>query len=164
MTLEEILKSIVSLSKQDLKQLRSQVDFLIGGMGSHSSNVTMGNSSYVREAIIMHAGRFVEVPSQNTLTMLDPHKTNTRLDLISEEILDFGKEYELTRGETLKLCGVLVECAVVRMEEYKTPKSFRTLVNVMSDPKSLLEESFPDYLGTSLFKGFVLKSKNANLD
>ena len=155
--LEQILSSLPSLSKPELNQIKARVIFLLGSTSSPATNVSIQQTeSYLKNVILLYSKKYVEVPRREALEKNDPYQEDTKLNLICKEIEDLSKSLSLDRKETLKISKVLLECADAKLTASGKPKSFRLLLNYLADPKSLLQESFPGYVGTYLFRSIVL--------
>ena len=157
MTFEQILKEVPKLSKAELKKLKIQIDFFLKGAPTSKKANTMASS--LEDVIFLHAKKYVLVPSKESIWANDPNKTATKLVACTNEIERLSKEWELDRSMILKLVKVLVKCAAAKLDEMRIPKSFRTIVDRLSDPQSLLDDCYPGYMGSKLFRTVILNSK-----
>lgn len=157
MIFEQILKEIPKLSKAQLRKLKIQIDFFLKGASISQKTNTM--SSSLEDVIFLYAKKYVLVPSKETIWANDPNRTATKLVAATNEIEKLSKRWKLDRSMTLKLVRVLVRCAVAKLDEMKIPKSFRTIVDRLSDPLSLLDDCYPGYMGSKIFRNIILNSK-----
>ena len=145
-----------SLSKEQLKEVKGRIAFLLNNTKPESKPLKE-NGSYLRDVILLYSKKVTTVPEKSVLENSNPFKVNEKIDNISKEVERLAKKLELDRKETMKLCKVLIESADAKIQELGHPMSFRMLLSFMADPKTLLEESFPGYVTTNLFRSIVLK-------
>lgn len=159
MTVDEIVKEIPKLSKGNLRKIKIQVDFFLKGAGI-SPKITGNTASYLEDIILFYTKKYVSVPSKDTLFSTDPNQEGTKLIVSSTEIEKLASKYKLDRKFTLKLVRILIQCAKVRLEEISVPVSFRTLIEKLTDPSSLLDECYPGYMKSKTFRNLILNQKD----
>ena len=166
MPLPEILKELPTLSSEDLKNIQNKIKFLLDSNKKHPAKIVhkieeqvlTGIAQQARNAILVHAKKYTDVPLHKQL-LENPHRITSKLNVIAYEIESMSKSMDLNKIEINNLCRALVSAAVLKLEETQKPVSFRLMIYMMSDPKSLMHESWPGYAGTKLFKGVVLNGK-----
>ena len=155
MTIDEIVKEIPKLSKRDLRKLKIQVDFFLKGAGIGPKE-TGNTASYLEDVILLYAKKYVQVPSKDALWATDPNQEGTKLMVCSTEIEKLANRYKLDRKLTIKLVRVIITCAVAKLQEINIPCSFRTILNRITDPASLLDECYPGYMKSKTFRNLIL--------
>lgn len=149
MTIEDILLSLGSLSKSDLKKILAQTQFLLRG-----SKVSQPKS-FVEEVVHLYAQKWTQVPPKH---IIDKKETGSKLSDASREIEELAKELGFGRKDTIKFCQILIEAAVYRLREIPLPVSFNTIVYQLTNPRELLEQSFPGYASnkSGMWRRFIL--------
>jgi hypothetical protein len=159
-TFQEIAAELHNLNKEELKDLKGRISTLLGTNGGNRNTkpkeILDKDVKYFKQIIILQAKKYVGVPSDFVLGT-DKFNLDTYLNTIAKELKTIINDLKFNKTESVKLCRVLVESALAKIEETGKPKSFRILVYMMSDPRSLFDESWPGYFGSDLFKGIVLK-------
>lgn len=149
MTAEDILLALGSLSKPELKQIATQINFLLRNDKSPKPN------SYVSEVIYLYAQKWTQVPPKH---VIDKKELGEKLSSAGREIEALAKEFGFDRKDTIKLCQVLLEASVYRLRETPIPVSFTTVINQLENPRELLDQAFPGYASSKvgLFKKVIL--------
>lgn len=157
MTFEKIIEALPTLSKEQLKEVKGRITFLLTTNIRITSKPIEKHESYLRDVILLYAKRVTIVPDKELL-IANSFKMDDKLNGVANSVEKLGKQLNLSRKEIMKLCRVLIESADAKIEELNYPRrSFKLLLAFMADPRVLLEESFPGYVNSSLFKAIVLK-------
>lgn len=152
MPVENVLKALASLTKDELGRVIAQARFLKDGTKPTTIKETRPVPQLVR-VVFGYLNKYIYVPKSFN------DKEFERLLNIAEEIEWLTKKLDLDKPKVHKLCRILVEAAVAELREQGQSLSFQTIINMkLSDPKSLLNNAFPGY-DDNLLKRFVL---NAN--
>lgn len=160
----DVKKALSGLSKAELKEVLTAAKFLSGGKSipepKPASKIT--GDIQIFQGIMIFAKKYMSVPSSRLVNSGANNFTamRERLNSISLEIREISDTLKCSRDECLKLCRAVVDAGVAELEAKEMPVSFTTLLYKISSPKSLLDNSYPGYMGP-LFKRFVL---NANAD
>lgn len=149
MDFDAIKRSLSSLSYPELKELKALVNYNLD-----FKEKSIGNP-FIRSQLLVFCAKYVAIPYNITTD-----SSNKILDQAANELDIIARKYTLSRIESMKLCSVIVSCAVDRINTYGKDISFRYLLNNLLDPTSLLDESFPGYVGSRLFKSVVLNIKS----
>lgn len=163
MSVEQIKAELLTLSQKDLEQIKGRVNQLLnttnggGKNGDYRPKELLDRDvSYFKQILVMQAKKFVGVPSDFIIEK-DKYKLDSNLNIIAKEIKVLIKSLDISKKDTTKFCRVIIEAAIAKIEESGKPKSFRMLIHIMGDPRSLLDESWPGYVGTSFWKQMVLR-------
>ena len=158
MTVDEIVKEIPKLSKRDLRKLKIQIDFFLKGAGIGTKE-TGNTASYLEDVILFYAKKYVQVPSKDALWATDPQQQGTKLIVSSTELEKLAAKYKLDRTLTIKLVRIAIQCSIEKLNEINVPLSFRTMLDRLVDPSSLLDECYPDYMKSKIFRNLILNQK-----
>ena len=162
LTLKEITSELGNFNKTELKNLRGRINEILNTTNGGNDNghhkmaeVVDKEERYFKQILILYAKKHVSVPSDFVIEE-NSYKLDTNLTTISKEIKVLTKSLKLDKRQSIKLCKVVLEAALANIEEKGKPLSFNILVNFMKNPRSLLDESWPGYVGTELWKNTVL--------
>ena len=155
MDLKDIYTILPSLSKDQLKELKGRINIYLNSNHTKET-IQITTDSYIKNVICLYAKRYVGVLGPEVLAK-NPFQLNTRLNALAIEIETWAKELKLDRRHTIKLCHVLIQAAIAKLEDSKRDVSFKMIIFYMSDPKSLIEESFPGYMKLKRFRGIILQ-------
>ena len=151
MPVENVLKALASLTKDELGQVIAQARFLKDGTKPCSSKEVRAMPELVR-VVFGYLKKYIYVSDSYN------DKMYARLLETAKEIEWIAKKLELDKPKIHKLCRLLVEAAVAELQEQGQSLSFQTIINMkLSDPKSLLNNAFPGY-DDNLLKRFVLNA------
>lgn len=151
-------KTLSRLSKQELQEIITAARFLSGGGKTpvvENPKPQLQGDKEIVQGLLLFAKKHVVVPPISTLNTSTFLALTERLNIASIELRKICTQLKLNRIQSMKLCKVTIDTAIVSMIDRQTSLSFNALINKIADPKYLLDDSYPGY-GPDIFKRFVL--------
>jgi hypothetical protein len=161
MPLQEIIEELDYLEKDELSNLKGRINVILADSNRKKKipkvkEILDKDIEYIKQILILKSSMYVEVPS-DYIRNRDKYTLDPYLNDIAKELKKISILMKLTKAESVKLCKALLEAGLARIEEMGKTKSFRILVYTIHDVKSLLEEEWPGYFGSKLWKSLVLR-------
>lgn len=162
MKIDEILLEIPHLCREDLKTIKNRVDGLLGfiPVPKPTPKETVHSQTFhkIEQLILLAAKQFVAIPSIKTIKETNTRQIGTKLEAICYQLEQLADDWDLGYNEISKLCFILVEAGIGKIEQIEyLSKSFTQLIYIITDVSSVLEESFPGYSKSLLFRKQVFK-------
>jgi hypothetical protein len=158
MSVELILKELPTLSASELQTVKAHIDFLTKNIKSTDSSIriTLPKRSNLKNVIHLCAKRFISVADISFIERTNSRNLDDKMEEIAQSIEQVGKILSLDRKQVMKLCQILVEASVEKIKSLNYNLNFSTMLTFMENPMELLDESYPGYVSTSMFKTMVL--------
>lgn len=153
MPVENIIKELSTLSTIELQTIKAHVEFLT----KNKPNTVTAKRSPLKGYIHICAKRYVPVMDLSIIERTNPLHMDDKLEEVAVAIEKLGSELKLDRKELLRLCQVITEASTLKVKEVGIPLSLNTMLWALCDPTNLINEAFPGYIKSPLFKSIVLQ-------
>lgn len=152
-TVVDIIETLPTLSEFELTQIRIKADFYI----KWGANPTSKNApSFIEEILVMAAQKYVSVAPLSVLKEHNMQKMGDYFYDICVQLEQLRKEWDLNRSQLFKLTLIVIEAMVEKLRAKNLDVSFKLLLYSLTDIRSILDEAFPDYIQSGLFKEYLL--------
>lgn len=153
-TVEDILKTIPTLNASDLETIRKQA----GLYWKMRKNLAVEKyPSILEELLFQDLGKYVKLTlTLDILKKYNPRNMWDQIRKICTSINEFSVDNQLGPESTFKLVSILVDIAASKAVEVWGHRKLSLILYLLTDMGSLLEESFPGYVGSDLFKKIIL--------
>lgn len=148
----KILELLPKISKEEQFQLKLRLDFLTLER-TGKIQLDLSNEETLYNAITKYCGGI----GLFLLRKQNPRGIYDRFQSCIKQLNDIAIKFNLNSHESRGFYNLVVELAVIRLQQYKNTVSFHSIINTMGDIWNLIQVSYPGYGDNpDFFHNFIL--------
>lgn len=150
---KDLFTELGDLTYPDLVAVRTRVNFLLMTTTKEEAGIVESSYSAIEKHIEVQCRKYVEIPKSASFTKT----TKDNLYKVSQVIYSLAVDLQLPAAGLVKLCSVLVSCAVMKLHERtEVLISFNTILFQLHYAADLLDWQFPGYVRTEFFRNLII--------
>lgn len=147
MNLDFFYKILPKLSVEELQEIKTRIDFLLANKKTKKPSST--EELLWKELVVRYNAPPIEKAGKSIITLMK----KTAIFIDNESI-----RLQLSTTQKKRLCRVLISSVELTLKAKKESPSTFIVAQYMTYANDILQQSYPGYYGTPMFKSMVLNS------